>query len=114
MIKKVIVKIFTAMISSLLLLCIGLTIWYFKRESETSLQNVLFCVGAVPIALFSIGQMGNFSGRGNFNIQFSRSASNQSLNERSLHDLSDMQSIVLSGMNWFMAGLFILLLCYFL
>jgi len=114
MIKKVVIKLFSAMISSLVLLCIGLAIWYFKRESETSLQDVLFWVGAVPIALFSIGQMGNFSGRGNFNIQFSRSVSNQSLNERSLHDLSDMQSTVLSGMNWFMAGLFILLISYFL
>ncbi len=113
MINKVIIKIFTAMISSLVLLGIGLAIWYFKRESQTSLQNVLFWVGAVPIALFSIGLIGNFSGRGNFYIQFSRSASNQSLNERSLHDVSDMKSIILSGMNWFMAGLFILLLCYF-
>jgi len=113
MIKKVTIKLFTAIISSLVLLGLGLTIWYFKRESETSLKDVLFWIGAVPIALFSIGQIGNFSGRGDFSIQFSRSASNQSLNERALHDVSDMKSIVLSGMNWFMAGLFVLLICYF-
>ena len=113
-INKVMLIILTAGLSSLVLLCIGLAFWYFKRESQTSLQNILFWVGAVPIALFSIGQMGNFSGRGNFYIQFSRTASNQSLNERSLIDLSDMQSILLSGMNWFIAGLMIVLLCFLL
>ena len=93
---------------------IGLVIWYFIKESKTSLQDVLFIVGAVPIALFTIGMIGNFSGRGNFFIQFSRSASNQSLNERAQQDISDMKSIVLSEMNWIMAGLIVWVLCYFL
>lgn len=93
---------------------IGLVIWYFMRESKTSLQDVYFIVGAVPIAIFALGMMGNFSARGNFFIQFSRSASNQSLNKRAQQDIRDMKSIVFSEMNWIIAGLFVWLVCYFL
>ena len=114
LIDKLIKKLFAAIISSLVLMGIGLVIWYFMRESKTSLQDVFFIVGAVPIAIFALGMMGNFSARGNFFIQFSRSASNQSLNERAQQDISDMKSIVLSEMNWIMAGLFVWIICYFM
>ena len=114
MIDKLIKKLFAAILSSLVLMGIGLVIWYFMRESKTSLQDIFFIVGAVPIAIFALGMMGNFSARGNFSIQFSRSASNQSLHGRARQDISDMKSIVLSEMNWIMAGLFVWIICYFM
>lgn len=112
MIKKIIKKLFTAIISYLVLLGIGLAICYFRRESKPSLQDVLFLVGAVPIAFFSIGLIGDFKGRGDFFIQFSRSVSNQSSKERALQDVDDIKSNVASGLNWFMAGLFVWLTVY--
>ena len=114
LIDKLIKKLFAAIISSLVLMGIGLVIWYFMRESKTSLQDIFFIVGAVPIAIFALGMMGNFSARGNFSIQLSRSASNQSLHGRARQDISDMKSIVLSEMNWIMAGLFVWIICYFM
>ncbi len=111
--NKIIIKLIAAIISSLVLMGIGLVIWYFMRESNTSFQDVLFIVGAVPIAIFALGTMGNFAGRGNFFIQFSRSAGNKSLDEKALQDISDMKSIVLSKMNWIMAGLFVWLFVIF-
>ena len=96
LIDKLINKLFAAIISSLVLMGIGLVVWYFMRGSKTSLQDVFFIVGAVPIAIFALGMMGNFSARGNFFIQFSRSAGNQSLNTRAKQDVSDMKSILLS------------------
>ena len=114
LIDKLIKKLFAAIISSLVLMGIGLVIWYFVRESKTYLQDIFFIVGAVPIAIFALGMMGNFSARGNFFIQFSRSASNQSLNKRAQQDIGDMKSIVLSEMNWIMAGLFVWIICYFM
>ena len=114
MISKIITKLFAAIMLSLVLTGIGLVIWYFMREYKTSLQDILFIVGAVPIAVFALGMMGNFSARGNFFIQFSRSAGNQSLNARAKQDVSDMKSIFFSEMNWIMAGLFVWIICYFL
>jgi uncharacterized membrane protein YeiB len=114
MIIKVMMKLLTAMISSLVLLGIGLVIWYFKRETQTSLTDILFWVGVVPIAFFSIGLAANFSGRGNFHVQFSRSVSNQSSKERSLQDANEMKSNVVSGLNWVMAGLIVWLIMVFI
>jgi hypothetical protein len=113
MIIKVAMKLLSAMISSLVLFCIGWAIWYFRGESQTSLQDILFWTGAIPIVFFSIGLAANFSGRGNFHIQFSRSVSNQPSKERSMQDANDMKSHMVSGLNWVMAGVIVWLIMVF-
>ena len=62
--NKILQNLIAAIILSIALLALGLVIWYFKKESGTSLQDILFYVAAVPIVLFSMGQLGNFFGRG--------------------------------------------------
>ena len=111
-------KIFKNMIAVFLLtfvlLSFALLIWLFMKESQTPLQDILFWVGAVPIALFSIGLIGDFSIRGDVSYQLSRSVSNQSSNQRALMDVNDIKLKVKSGLNWIIAGLIILLIGYFI
>ena len=114
MINKILQNLITAFILSLILLTVGLVIWYFLKESETSLQNILFYVGAVPIVLFSMGQLGDFFGRGDASYQLSRSVSNQSPGQRAVQDVSDIESKVKSGSNWVIAGLLVWLYSSFM
>jgi hypothetical protein len=114
MIGKILKNILTALILSLVLLAIGLTIKHFMKESGTSLQDILFWVGAVPIVLFSIGLFGNYFGRGDPSYQLSRSVSNQSSNQRGLQDIIDIKSRVTSGLNWILAGLLVWFYGYFM
>ena len=113
MFNKIFKNLIAAFILSLALLTVGLVIWYFMKESQIPLQAILFWVGAVPIALFSIGLIGDFFGRGDVSYQLSRSVSNQSLNQRILQEASDIKSKVKSGSNWIIAGLLIWLFSYF-
>lgn len=112
MINKIFQNLIAAFILSLALLTVGLAIWYFMKESETSLQDILFYVGAVPIVLFSLGQLGEFFGRGDHTYQLSRSVSNQSSNQRAVQDVRDIKSRVKSGLNWIIAGLLVWLFSY--
>lgn len=114
MINKILKNLITAFILSVVLFIVGLIIWYFMRESETSLQDILFCVGALPIVLFSIRVIGYFFGRGDLSYQLSRSVSDQSSNQRALQDVSEIKSMVTSGLNWLIAGLLIWLFMYFM
>ncbi|MCD4720177.1 MAG: AsmA family protein [Desulfobacula sp.] len=124
-------KILIAFILSLILLIVGLVIKYFILDPKTSLQDIMFWVGAIPI--FS-GVFGEFFGRENFSSQFSRderfvyhygvkafiksaltsfpssSVSNQSSNQRGVQDISDLKS----GLNWILAGLLIWFYSYFM
>ena len=111
---KILQNIITAIILSLALLIVGMVIWYFMKESETSLQDILFYVGAVTIVIFSMGQLGHFFGRGDPSYQLSRSVSNQSPNKRAVQDEHDIKSRVLSGLNWILAGLLVWLYGYFM
>lgn len=114
MIGRMLKNILAAFILSLVLLTVGLVIKYLMKESETTLQDTLFWVGAVPIVLFSIGLLGNFFGRGDPAYQLSRSVSNQSSNQRGLQDIMDLKSRVTSGLNWILAGLFVWFYSYFM
>ena len=114
MIKKIIKYLGDVIISGLVLLIAGLIIWYFMGESQTTLEDILFWVGAAPIALFSIGLFGDFSGRGDISYQLSRSVSRQSSNQRSIQDKSDTESREKSGLNWIIAGLLLWLVSYFI
>ena len=114
LINNIIKNFITAFILSLVLLIVGLVIWYFKKGSGTSLQDILFYAGAIPLVLFSLGQLGNFFGRGEPSYQLSRSVSNPSATQRALQDVRDFKSRVKSGLNWILAGLFVWLYSYFL
>jgi len=114
MIKKLIKNLCAAIISCLALLIVSLIIWYFMKESQTTLQDILFCVGAVPIVLFSIGVFGDFYGRGDVSYQLSRSVSSQSSNQRAIQDKSYTESRLKSGLNWIIAGLLLWIVCYFI
>ena len=112
--KKILQNIVTAIILSLALLIVGLAIWYFTKESKTSLQDILFYVGATPIVIFSIGQLGNFFGRGDPSYQLSRSVTNQSSGQKAVQDVRDIESKVKSGLNWIIAGLLVWLYSSFM
>ena len=112
--KKILQNIITAIILSLALLIVGFAIWYFMKESDTSLQDILFYVGAAPIVIFSIGQLGNFFGRGDPSYQLSRSVSNRSPGQRAVKDVRDIESKVKSGLNWIIAGLLVWLYSSFM
>ncbi len=114
MIEKLIKYLGTVIISCLSLLIVGLIIWYFMKESQTTLQDILFWVGTVPIALFSVGIFGDAFGKGDVSYQLSRSVSSQSSNQRAIQDKSDMAIRVKSGLNWIPAGLLLWLVSYFI
>jgi len=114
MIGKILQNIITAFILSLVLLAIGLVMKYLLTEPETTLQDILFWVGSVPIVFFTMGLFGNFFGRGDPSYQLSRSGSNQSSNQRGLQDIIDIKSRGTSGLSWILAGLLVWLYGYFM
>ena len=114
MMNKILQNVITAIILSLALLIVGLAIWYFMKDSETSLQDILFYVGAVPIVIFTIERLGHFFGRGDPSYQLSRSVSKQSPNQRAVQDLQDIKSKLKSGLNWIIAGLLVWLYSSFM
>ena len=114
MIKKILQNLIAAFILSLALLAAGLVIWYFMKESKTSFQDILFYVGAAPIVIFSMGQLGEFFGRGDHSYQLSRSVSSQPSNQMAVQDMRDIASRVKSGLNWIIAGLLVWVFSYFM
>lgn len=112
--KKLFYSSLAALFSALVLVLLGVVIWFFMKRSETSLQDILFYVGAVPIAFFSIGFLGDSFGRGNSSYQLSRSVTKQTANQRALQDHGDVRSRVKSGLNWMVAGLLVWVISYFL
>ena len=104
----------TVFILSFALMMAGVIIWYFVKASGTTLQDVMFWVGAIPIALFSVGKLGAFARRGDASYHLSRSAGNASLDQRNLHEASGLRAEATSGLNWVLAGLLVWLFSYFM
>ena len=94
------------------LLLVALAIWLFMKDSGTLLQDVLFCVGAVPIIIFSIGMFGEYFKRSDSSFLLGRSVSNKSPNHRAAQDTAEPDSSFNSGLNWVLAGVVIILICY--
>ena len=111
--KKLLYASMSVLLSALALLLLGWGIWFFMKSAQTSLQDILFYVGAVPIALFSIGLLGDSIGRGSSSYQLSRSVTQKTANQRALQDVKDIKSRVTSGLNWMIAGLVVWLVSYF-
>jgi hypothetical protein len=105
-------RVVTVIILFLILLSIGMVVWLFMKESKITFQDILFWVGAAPVAFFSIGLFGDFFGRGNISYQLSRSVSKQSSNQRALQDQTDKKSSVKFGLNCIIAGLLTWLVSY--
>lgn len=112
MTKNVLKNILAALILSFALLIVSLVIWFFMKERGTLLQDILFCVGALPVALFAIRVFGQYFGRGDHSYQLSRSVNDRSPNQRAHQDVRDLKSSFNSGMTWVLAGLVILFICY--
>ncbi len=112
--KRLLKSARSVLLITLILLTVGLVIWFFMKDSQTTFQDILFYVGAAPIALFSIGMFGDFLGRGTQAYQLSRSVSKQSANQRSLNDAEDDKNRVYSGITWIIAGLLVWFISYFL
>ena len=114
MINRLLNSAISISISSIILLAVGLILWFFLRKSQIMLQDILFWVGAAPILVFSIGLFGNFLGRGNSSYQISRSVSQESSNQRAVQDHHDREKSVRSELKWIMAGLLTWLMSYVL
>lgn len=114
MYKKFRSNLISVLVYALILLVVGLVVWFFFIESKMSFQDVLFYIGATPIALFSIGLFGDFLGRGTQSYQLSRSVSKQSPNQRAKGDVVDNKKRVTSGISWIAAGLLVWLVSYFI
>ena len=111
--KKLLYASMSVLLSALALLLLGWGIWFFMQSAQTSLQDIFFYVGAVPIALFSIGLLGDSFGRGSSSYQVSRSVTKATAHQRALQDVEDIKSRVTSGLNWMIAGLVVWLVSYF-
>ena len=114
MLKTLRKRVLYVIVSFFILLTIGFVIWFFMKESKISFQDILFWVGAAPIAFFSIGLFGDLFGKGSVSYQLSRSVSKQSSNQRAVQDESDKKSSVKFGLNWILAGLLTWLVSYFM
>lgn len=112
MFRKLLKNGFTVLVISIGLLGVALAIWTFMRKSGTLFQDVLFCVGAIPIVLFSIGMFGEYFSRGDTSILLSRSVSHKPPGQRAAQDTAESASRFKFGLNWVLAGGLILLICY--
>jgi len=99
---------------TLLLIMLGLLISYLMRDSALSLQDILFWVGAAPIAFFSVGIFGSFRGRGDQGYQLSSTVMKQSANQRSVQETNDGSKRTSSNIAWVLGGLLVWLVSYFL
>jgi hypothetical protein len=60
------------------LVCIAVVIWFLKRDTGNSFQDILFWVSISPIVFFSIGQLGGNISESDTGFQKSKSLFNQS------------------------------------
>ncbi len=97
---------------TLLLVMLSLLISYAAGESALSLKDILFWVGAFPIALFSITILGGISSRGERNDQSTEVTSHQAPQQRLIPGRSTAAKQTSSGLAWIIAGLFVWLVSY--
>ena len=114
MIDDVYKTIRSVALSTLALFSIGALIWFFMPDIQTSFQDILFWVGAGPIALFSVGFFGDFLGRGDVSFQLSRSVGRASSGQRGVQDEKDRKTKTRFSLNWMLAGGLVWLISYFL
>ncbi|MDA3812044.1 MAG: hypothetical protein PF518_17130 [Spirochaetaceae bacterium] len=114
MIAKILRILITAIISSLVLFTIGVAIWFFRKESQTSLKDILFIIGAIPLILFSFGQIGSIKGRGDFSYLYSKTVIKKSSDKRKHQDINDNKLNTIFGLNGILSGIIVWLIIYFI
>lgn len=93
---------------------VSVVVWYFKKDSGLTLKDILFWVGAAPIALLSLTFLGGFQGRTNFGYQLGSSSIDKSPNHRAQDEGKDMLSRFSSNMSWILAGFLLWIVSYFI
>ena len=112
MLKKIHKSLCAALLSAGVLSIAAVMIWWFKRGSGVSFQDILFWVGAVPIVVFTMGSMGRFAGRSDVTYQMGRSVSDATPDQKTGTLMDDMQTYGRSWLNWILAGLILWLGSY--
>ena len=97
---------------TLLLVMLSLLISYAAGDSALSLKDILFWIGAFPIAFFSITSLGGISGRRGRKDQSTQAISNQSPEQRLRPGRSAATKPMTSGFAWVIAGLLVWLVSY--
>ena len=99
---------------AVILIMLGLIVWYLARSSTLTFKDTLFWVGAIPIALFSVTIFGSFGSRGDPEAQYSTSVLKKSPNQRAIDEQRDLSTQSSKSMSWLLAGLLVWLFSYFL
>ena len=102
------------LIRAAILLAITAVAWRWLKPRQMPLAEMLFYVGAGPIALFAIGRFGEFFGRGDASYQLGRSVMTPASRRRAQQDVADLDSREKSGWSWIFAGLILWGVSYFL
>lgn len=97
---------------TLFLVMLSLLISYIMRDSRLSLKDVLFWVGSVPIAIFSVRMFAPLSGRGWRNYKGTEDILDQSPEQQLLPESSAAAKRTSSGLAWVTAGLLVWLVSY--
>ena len=98
--------------TTLLLVMLSLLISYATRNSALSLKDILFWVGAAPIAIFSIFIFGILSGRGARVMKSIEDTSGQPVELRPPMKRCAASDQTSSGLAWVLAGLLVWLFSY--
>jgi hypothetical protein len=114
MIERLLKNGFAVLRTGLMLLIAAVAIWLFVKGSGTPIQDVLFCVGAVPIVVFSVGVFGGYLKRNETWRSPGRSVDRRSPHKRASQDMEGTTPGIQSGLNWVLAGAALLLVCYLL
>jgi hypothetical protein len=114
MIEKLLKNGFAVLRIGLMLLIAAVAIWLFVKDSGTPIQDVLFCVGAVPIVVFSVGVFGGYLKRNETLRSHGWSVNRRSPHQRASRDMDQASPGIKSGRNWVLAGAALLLVCYLL
>jgi hypothetical protein len=112
MLIKSLKALLAAILSASALLLLAVAVWWFKRGAGVTLQDILFWVGALPIAFFTLGAMGRFAVRGDLTYQMSRSVSDATPEQRARAVADDLKFFGTSWLNWILAGLLLWLGSY--
>lgn len=112
MLKKIMKGVLAATLSSCVLLVVAFVVWGLKRGSGVSFQDTLFWVGALPIAVFTMGSIGRFAGRGDVSCQMSRSVSDATPDQQAGVLIDELKFYGKSSLNWILAGLLLWLGSY--
>jgi len=77
MLKQYIQGLIELIVISTVFVCVAAVIWYLRKDSGSSFQDILFWVAVAPIVFFSLGQIRGDSSESDPSFQISKSLINQ-------------------------------------